>query len=73
MSLHNKKVKIIPESYTERRDVYSSKFLQFIEENQDKIFTAKKDKKYENGEFYTLKESEINWCFHQNNLRKVKL
>lgn len=73
MNLTNKKVKIIIENFTEkRRKDLSQKFIDFIENNQHKIFTVKQEKKYIGTELYTFKEDDT-WLFHVSDLRRVKL
>ena len=67
--LDNKKVKINLERIKSRGAI-STRFSEFLKENQDKIFTAKLD--VENGytKMYILKEDEspIKWLFHVDDL-----
>jgi hypothetical protein len=68
MNLTNKKVKIIIEKFTDRKNELSQKFINFVENNQYKIFTCKQDKKYKGTDLYTFKENDT-WLFQ----RRIKL
>jgi hypothetical protein len=72
MTLHNKKIKINIENYQNKRHLLSQPFIDFLDDSEDKVFIAKRDKKYPSGDFYTLKESEIDWLFHESDLIKVE-
>ena len=67
--LDDKKVKINIDRIKSRGAI-STRFSEFLKENQDKIFTAKLD--VENGytKMYILKEDEspIKWLFHVDDL-----
>jgi len=71
MSLVNKKVKIKIEKFDADRDKYSNKFLKFIDENKNRIFTVKQEKKHKGTSIYTFKEDDT-WLFYENTLEKIK-
>jgi len=59
------KVKINVDNYANKRDIYTTKFLKFIDENRGAIFTIKRYKV--NTSFWTLEEEPI-WIIHEDNL-----
>ena len=69
---YNKKVKIKVESFYNRTHELSPLFIKFLEENADRLFTAKQEKKYKGTDIYTLKEDDRG-RFHEVDLRKVKI
>jgi len=70
LTLKGKKVKIIIENYEKNRKQYNAYFLNYIKENQHRIFTAKQEKKYKGTSFYTFKEDDT-FVFPEANLQKV--
>jgi len=71
MSLHNKKVKIKVDNFLEHRDMFSPMFMNFVEDNKDKIFIAKQEKKYKGSDVYTFKEDN-RWLFYMADLEVIK-
>lgn len=65
-NLHNKKVKINVNSY--KKAELSDIFINFIEENEDTVFTAKEI--INMPDIYKLEGNDI-WRFHELNLIKV--
>lgn len=59
------KVKINVDKYANKKDIYTTKFLKFIEENRDTVFTIKRYKS--NTSFWLLEEEPI-WIIHEDNL-----
>ena len=69
MSLINKKVKIKVDNYNKKE--LSPKFIKFLNESKDKVFTAQQEKKYKGTDIYILEEEPL-WLFHASNLEVVK-
>ncbi len=68
MSLVDKKVKIKIDNLYKRKKELSNKFLDFLEENKNTIFTVKLDEKHPHGILYTFEENDI-WLFYENDLK----
>lgn len=71
MKLTNKKVKIKVDNFLQHRKMFSPMFINFVEDNRDKIFIAKQEKKYKESDIYVLKDNDI-WLFHEADLELVK-
>ena len=71
MKLTNKKVKIKVDNFLQHRKMFSPMFMNFVEDNKDKIFIAKQEKKYKGSDIYILKENGV-WLFHEADLELVK-
>ncbi|HHU98096.1 MAG TPA: hypothetical protein GXX67_12695 [Petrimonas sp.] len=69
MSLVGKKVKIKVDEYD--RSELSSLFIDFLDKNRDKVFTAIQEKKYKGTDLYSLEEEPM-WIFHTRFLERVK-
>lgn len=59
------------EQILSREQDLSQKYLNFLNENKNTIFTVKKDKKHPDGVLYTFKGNDL-WLFHENDLEIVK-
>jgi hypothetical protein len=59
------KVKINVDNYANKKDIYTTKFLKFIDENRDTVFTVKRYKT--NSSFWVLEEEPM-WIIHEDNL-----
>lgn len=59
------KVKINVDNYANKKDIYTTKFLKFIDKNRDTIFTIKRYKV--NTSFWVLEEDPM-WIIHEDNL-----
>jgi hypothetical protein len=59
------KVKINVDNYANKKDIYTTKFLKFIDENRDTVFTIKRYKS--NTSFWVLEEEPM-WIIHEDNL-----
>jgi hypothetical protein len=59
------KVKINVDKYANKNDIYTTKFLKFIDENRDTVFTVKRYKT--NSSFWVLEEEPM-WIIHEDNL-----
>ena len=66
-----KKVKIRTENFNKNKHWYSKKFLKFISQNKNKIYTLKKVNKYPNGFMWTFVEDDT-WLFAETDLEKIK-
>ena len=68
------KVKLKTEQILEKKDELSERFIQFVEENKDKILTVERDpEKGEDAQVVCLKEdsNEVKWLFHYSDLELV--
>ena len=68
------KVKIKVDQILEKREELSEKYIQFIEENRDKILTVERDpNKDEEAQVVCLQEdpNEVKWLFHYTDLELV--
>lgn len=71
---NGQKVKIKVDQILEKREELSEKYIQFIEENRDKILTVERDpNKDEEAQVVCLKEdpNEVKWLFHYTDLELV--
>ena len=59
------KVKINVDNYANKKDIYTTKSLKFIDENRDTVFTIKRYKS--NTSFWVLEEEPM-WIIHEDNL-----
>lgn len=64
-NLHNKKVKINVDRILTRKDTLSPLFINFVNYNKDKVYTALLEKNYT--EMYILEEEPV-WLFHKDDL-----
>lgn len=64
-NLHNKKVKINADRVLNRKDKLSPLFVNFVNYNKDKTFTAMLEKNYT--EMYILEEEPV-WLFYKDDL-----
>ena len=68
------KVKLKTEQILEKREELSEKYIQFVEDNRDKILTVQRDpEKDDDAQVVCLKEdpNEVKWLFHYNDLELV--
>ena len=68
------KVKLKVDQILEKREELSEKYIQFIEENRDKILTVERDpNKDEEAQVVCLQEdpNEVKWLFHYTDLELV--
>ena len=68
------KVKLKAEQILEKREELSEKYIQFVEDNRDKILTVQRDpEKDDDAQVVCLKEdpNEVKWLFHYNDLELV--
>ena len=68
------KVKLKAEQILEKREELSEKYIQFVEDNRDKILTIQRDpEKDDDAQVVCLKEdpNEVKWLFHYNDLELV--
>lgn len=64
------KVKIKVDNFLQHQEMFSPRFIKFVEESRGKVFTAKQEKKYKGSDIYTLKENDI-WLFAKADLEVV--
>lgn len=62
------KAKINVDNYANKRDIFTMKFLKFLDENRDTIFTIKRYKV--NTSFWKIEEAPM-WIIHEDNLIKI--
>lgn len=68
------KVRLKAEQILEKRDELSERYIQFIEENKDKVLTVERDPdKDDEAQVVCLKEdpNEVKWLFHYTDLELV--
>lgn len=69
MKLVNKKAKIKVDEYD--RSELSPLFIEFLEDNRDRIFTIGQEPKYKGTDLYILQE-DPRWIFHIRYLEVIK-
>ena len=68
------KVKLKVDRILEKKNELSEKYIQFIEENKDKVLTVERDpNKDDEAQVVCLKEdpNEVKWLFHYSDLELV--
>lgn len=68
------KVRLKVDQILEKKDELSEKYIEFVEENKDKILTVERDpEKGEDAQVVCLKEdtNEVKWLFHYTDLELV--
>jgi hypothetical protein len=68
-SLNNKKVKLNVDKILNNEKRNNSKFIKFVKENKDKIFTAVMNSKMNS--MYNFKEDDT-WLFYESDLIEIK-
>ena len=68
------KVRLKVDQILEKKDELSERYIEFVEENKDKILTVERDpEKGEDAQVVCLKEdtNEVKWLFHYTDLELV--
>ena len=68
------KVRLKADQILEKREELSERYIEFVEENRDKILTVERDpEKGEDAQVVCLKEdtNEVKWLFHYTDLELV--
>lgn len=69
--IEGKPVKIKVDQILDTKNKLSNKYIEFINENKERVFIAKKDGKHPKGVLYTFEEDDT-WLFWEDDLEIVE-